>query len=213
MNNQHIVIKYYDKFSRVYDWVSPKRYYHKPREFAITEMNLNKGQTILNIPCGTGQNFEYFQKYMANTGRIVGIDLSEGMLLQATEKVKKNLWDNIELFKGDATQINSEWIDKEIERELKFDSILCDLGLSGFPKWEMIIDNLLSLLRPNGKLVIMDWFIEKRSIRGEFIKWIGKGEVNRPLWQYMENKVAHFTLDNSFKGGDMFVASGNKKPF
>ena len=57
----------------------------------------------------------------------------------------------------------------------------------------------------------MDWYIEKLNLRGRFIKWIGKGEVNRPIWQYLENKVANFKVDNSFKKGEMFVASGNKK--
>ena len=204
-------IKYYDKFSKVYDFFSSKRYYHKPREFAIKEMDLHKNQIVLNIPCGTGQNFEYFQKSMLNTGKIIGIDLSEGMLSIAKDKVEKNGWKNIKIIKEDATQINSEWVKKEFGKDLKFDSILCDLGLSGFPKWELIIDNLISLLKPNGKLVIMDWYIEKRTLRGEFIKWVGKGEVNRPLWQYMKGKVSNFKLDNSFKGGDMFVSSGNKK--
>ena len=57
----------------------------------------------------------------------------------------------------------------------------------------------------------MDWYIAKFSLRGEFIKWIGKGEVDRPLYQYMENKVSNFELNNSFKRGGMFVASGTKK--
>ena len=57
----------------------------------------------------------------------------------------------------------------------------------------------------------MDWYINKPSFRGAFIKWIGKGEVNRPLYQYLENKVTDFKLDNSFKSGQMFVASGIKK--
>ena len=209
--DQKKATKYYDKFAKIYDLVSSKRYYQKPREFAIEEMDLSKSQIVLNIPCGTGQNFEFFQKRMSNTGKIIGIDLSEGMLLKAKEKVEKYRWENIEIVKEDATQINQDWIKGEFGDNFRFDSILCDLGLSGFPKWELIIDNLISLLKPDGKLVIMDWHIEKRTLRGEFIKWVGKGEVNRPLWQYMKDKVSNFKLNNSFKNGDMFVASGNKK--
>ena len=109
-------------------------------------------------------------------------------LLKAKEKIQNNAWKNINVFCGDATKINEEWIDKNIEQNLRFDSVLCDLGLSGFPEWQKIIDNLISILKPDGKLVIMDWFIEKSSLRGEFIKWIGKGDVNRPIYQYMEKK-------------------------
>jgi len=35
--------------------------------------------------------------------------------------------------------------------------------------------------------------------------------VNRPIWQYLENKVAEFKVDSSFNRGGVFVASGTKR--
>ena len=211
IEKQKKATKYYDRFAKIYDLVSSKSYYSKPREFAIKEMYLNENQNILNIPCGTGQNFVDFQKYLKDTGKIIGIDLSQGMLEKAKGKIEKNKWSNIQIIKGNATEIDTEWIKKEFNTDLKFDTVFCDLGLSGFPEWEKVIDNLISLLKPNGKIIIMDWYIEKPNLRGLFIKWVGKGEVNRPIWQYLENKVSNFKVENSFKNGEMFVASGNKK--
>jgi ubiquinone/menaquinone biosynthesis C-methylase UbiE len=211
IENQKEAIQYYDKFAKIYDWVSSKSYYKNPREFALNELDLKPNQAVLNIPCGTGQNFIYFQKYLSNTGTIIGLDLSTGMLKQAQEKKDKNQWDNIELLAADATRVNVDWINLNIKQDFKFDSILCDLGLSGFPDWRQVIDNLLSLLKPNGKIVIMDWYIEGPSLRGSFIKWVGKGEVNRPIYQYLENKVNNFRLNNTFKSGQMFVVSGTRK--
>ena len=204
-------VRYYNWFSRVYDLISSKSYYHKIREFAISELNLVENQTVLNIPCGTGQNFEYYQKYLNNSGELVAIDISEGMLSKANAYIEKNHWKNIKTFAADASEVNTDWVNTNLAKNLKFDSILCDLGLSGFPDWQSIIDNLISLLRPNGSLVVMDWYIKKPTLRGEFIKWIGKGEVNRPIYQYIEGKLSDFKLNNSFKSGDMFVASGIKK--
>ena len=57
----------------------------------------------------------------------------------------------------------------EHEKDLRFNAILCELGLSGFPEWQKIIENLVALLKPNGKLVIMDWYIDRPSLRGKFI--------------------------------------------
>ena len=208
---QEKATKYYDRFSKVYDFISLKVYYHKARSFAVAELELRKGQTVLNLPVGTGQNFEYFQKYLNNSGHILAIDISEGMLAKAKKKVEKKGWKNISLLIGDATEINKTWLAKLDLEGLEVDAILCDLGLSGFPNWENIIDNMLSILKPNGRMVIMDWYIEKPGIRGEFINWIGKGEVNRPIWKYLKKKVANFKLDDSFNRGDVFVASGNKK--
>lgn len=202
---------YYDRFSKIYDLVSSDLYYKEPRKFAIEKLNIKPNQTILNIPCGTGQNFSYFQHYLKNTGQIIAIDLSEGMLKVAENKTNKKGWKNIKTLSGDATKINQNWIDEHIEKDLRFDSVFCDLGLSGFPDWQNIIDNMISLLKPFGKIVIMDWYIEKPSLRGKFIKWIGKGEVNRPLYQYLEKRVVNFELKNTFKNGEMFVATGTKK--
>lgn len=98
----------------------------------------------------------------------------------------------------------------EHEKDLRFNAILCELGLSGFPEWQKIIENLVALLKPNGKLVIMDWYIDRPSLRGKFIKWIARGEVNRQLYQYMERKVGNFELNNTFKNGQIFVATGTK---
>ncbi|GLR16827.1 class I SAM-dependent methyltransferase [Portibacter lacus] len=207
-DKQASAIRYYDRFSKIYDWISSDSYYRKARTLAIEKMDLKQNQTILNIPCGTGQNFSNFQNELNNTGKIVGVDLSGGMLSKAKVKAKK--WSNIKLIKADATEIDRDWINEYVDEGLEFDSILCDLGLSGFPDWKNVIDNLINLLKSGGKLVIMDWYIEKPNLRGWFIKWVGKGEVNRPLYQYMEGKVDHFEVDHSFKNGEMFVAVGSR---
>ena len=88
---------YYDKFSRVYDWLSPKVYYHKARQAAIDSLDLEEGQTVLNVPIGTGQNLEYFQRYLNGTGHIIGVDISEGMLSKAFEKVGEKNYSNVAL--------------------------------------------------------------------------------------------------------------------
>lgn len=210
MNKSKIAKKYYDKFSKVYDFLSPDIYYRKPRIKAIEEMDIKENQTILNIPCGTGQSIHYINKRMNNTGQIIGLDLSKGMLNKSKKKAQSENWDNTILLEANATQLNQDWIKKEMGHEILFDSILCDLGLSGFPEWQKVIDNMLGLLKPDGRLVIMDWYMSKLSLRGRFIKLIGGGEVQRPIWQYLETNCSDFHLFNNFKNGEMFVASGKK---
>lgn len=212
MKNIDKFITYYDKFSRVYDLFSPKAYYHKARSYAIKELELQQDQTLLNVPCGTGQNFEYFQTFLQGTGLIIGVDLSSGMLEKAQTKAQKHNWKNIQLIKQDVRMLNQQWLKELLESENPpmVDAILCDLGLSGFPDWQKIIDQLLSLLKPGGKIVIMDWYMEKRTLRGAFVEWIGKGEVTRPIWQYLKPRVKDFQLEHSFNRGGVFVATGKK---
>ena len=204
---------YYDKFSFVYDLLSPENYYHKARTDAVKELYLIENQTILNVPIGTGQNLEYFQEYLKNTGLIIGVDLSEGMLSKAQKKIELNKWSNVELLKKDALSINKLLITPILKskNQEKVDAILVDLGLSGFPSWKKCIDAYIDLLTPKGRIVIMDWYIEKNNLQGAIVKWIGKGEVNRPIYQYLESKVDNFKVDTSFNRGGVFVASGTKK--
>jgi len=209
MKNQNEATTYYDKFSRVYDLLSPKAYYHRARFTAIKELNLVEGKSVLNVPVGTGQNFDYFQAYLKNKGLIIGVDISSGMLKKAQRKIHKNNWNNIKLINQDVLTIRSGEVSELVEQN-GVDAILCDLGLSGFPHWKEVIDALVSMLPVNGRISIMDWYIEKPSLRGEFIKWVGKGEINRPIWQYLETKVSDFSVDTSFNRGGVFVASGTK---
>ncbi|WP_235297060.1 class I SAM-dependent methyltransferase [Portibacter marinus] len=203
-------ISFYDRFSKVYDWLSPKWYYHKARSYAVQQLNLKPGQTILNLPCGTGQNFEYFQKYLKDSGLIIGIDLSPGMLNKAEIKIKRHEWSNIKVFRADARNICDKWLKSNIDNKIQVDALICDLGLSGFPEWQSIVDNMLELLSPNGTMVIMDWYLPKPSLRGAFIKWIGKGEVDRPIYQYLEKRVNQFRVNTTFNRGGVFVATAVK---
>ena len=209
---QRKATSYYDKFSGVYDVLSPKSYYHKARLQAIRELRINKGSSVLNVPVGTGQNIEYLQKYLENSGLIVGVDISLGMLRKAKKKTEQNQWKNIKLLNRNVAELGSSIGSEALGSEglEGFDAILCDLGLSGFPQWKDVIDALVSMLSKNGRISIMDWYIENPSMRGNFVKWIGKGEVDRPIWQYLETKVLDFRVDSSFNRGGVFVASGRK---
>ncbi len=211
---QKKAISYYDAFSKVYDILSPKAYYYKARSYAMKELQLQPNQTILNIPCGTGQNFEFFQENLQGSGLVLGIDLSPGMLEKAQAKTQRHHWNNISVIQKDVRLIDQMWLEnfsKNGDEPVIIDAILCDLGLSGFPAWELVIDQLLSILRPEGKIVIMDWYMEKKTLRGKFIEWIGKGEVTRPIWQYLKPLVNDFRVNNRFNRGGVFVASGRKR--
>ncbi|SEG05536.1 phosphatidylethanolamine/phosphatidyl-N-methylethanolamine N-methyltransferase [Halpernia humi] len=208
---QKKAITYYDKLSVIYDFIS-NWYYKKARKYAISELKINRENTVLNLPCGTGENLKYFQKFLQNSGNIIGIDLSSGMLAQARKKVEANNYKNVHLIIENATKIDQDWMKDFSNGNFpeKVDAVFCDLGLSGLPEWENIIDNMISILRPGGRIVILDWFIEDPGLKGAFVKWIGKGEVNRPIYQYLKTKVSDFKVVDSFNFGGVFVASGTK---
>ena len=207
--NQKQATRYYDRFSYVYDLLSSDYYYKKPRSYAIKQMRIKENQFILNIPCWTWQNFSYFNDYLSNTGKIIWVDISKGMLKKSKNKIKKYGWNNIILYEQNVLSINSLWLKENCNND-KFDSVLIDLGLSWFPEWQKIIDNMLEILKPWWRIVIMDWYIEKRSLRSSIIEYFWKWKTNRNIWQYLSKKVTNYKYNESFKNWDMFVASGEK---
>lgn len=204
-------IRYYNAFASIFDVVSNKYLFQKSRAFAIQELQLQEGYHLLNLPCGTGQNFNLFQKTLKCTGRVVAIDLSKGMLKQADKKVRKNNWTNIHLQQEGATQINLDWVNNQIESGFRFDAILCDFGLSNFPEWEKVLGNLVELLQPKGKLVVLDWYVEKPGQLGKLIKRLKIGQVNLPIAESMKTKLSDFNINSTFANGRIFVASGTRK--
>lgn len=208
---QEKAIRYYDRISGIYDFIS-NWYYKRARKYAIQKLKLENSDTVLNLPCGTGVNFKYFQSSLENSGLIIGIDLSNGMLEQAKRKIIKNKWNNIELHLENATTIDAEWLNRNTSSKgaESIDGVLCDLGLSGLLEWKNIIDNMISTLKPGGRFVILDWYLENSGLLGKFIQWIGKGEVKRPLWQYLQTKVYDFELKKFGVFNGVFVASGVK---
>jgi len=70
------------------------------RRQAIAALRVKRGDTVLDVACGTGINFDELQRRVGLEGRIVGIDLSREMLDRARERVSRNGWRNITLIES-----------------------------------------------------------------------------------------------------------------
>jgi SAM-dependent methyltransferase len=138
------------------------------------------------------------------------------MLKKGQELVEKNSWTNVSLFQTDAREINSQSIEKITNKKLHFDRIICVLGLSVIPEWELVLDNLLDLLKEDGKIVIVDVFAENRNFNTLLVEKIAKADLNRKIWQTLETKTDNFHLEylpvkENKVGGKLFVAVGTKR--
>ena len=56
-----------------------------------------RGDTVVEIGCGTGMNFPLLQAEIGSSGRIIGVDISEEMLKRAEKRISDAGWDNVEL--------------------------------------------------------------------------------------------------------------------
>lgn len=73
-----------------------------PGSVAVEALHLQKGDTVVEIGCGTGLNFSLLQDRIGPQGRIIGVDMTDAMLDQARARIAKHDWDNVELIQCDA---------------------------------------------------------------------------------------------------------------
>lgn len=104
-------------------------------------------EAILDIATGTGDLVLMMAK--TNAQRIVGLDLSEGMLSVGRKKVKElNLEHQIEMIQGDSENLPFE--------DNTFDAITVSFGVRNFENLEKGLKEIYRVLKPNGIFVILE---------------------------------------------------------
>lgn len=67
------------------------------RREAISRLALRRGDTVLDVGCGTGLSFARLQQDIGPKGKIVGIEQCPEMLQQAQRRVEQQAWSNVTL--------------------------------------------------------------------------------------------------------------------
>jgi demethylmenaquinone methyltransferase/2-methoxy-6-polyprenyl-1,4-benzoquinol methylase len=130
----------------------------------------HKPQLILDVATGTG-DFA-IQCAKLHPKKIIGVDISEGMMKFGREKIKKaGLEQLINLEYGDAETLAFA--------DDTFDAIVVGFGVRNFENLEKGLINLKRILKPGGKLVILEF----SNPRNGFIRW---------AYNYYFNKVTPF---------------------
>jgi ubiquinone/menaquinone biosynthesis C-methylase UbiE len=117
------------------------------RREAVKRLDLKQGDLVVDIGCGTGLNFALLQEAIGETGRIIGVDLTDAMLEQARRRVAKAGWENVELVQADATHY---------QFPAQVDGILSALALTFVPDGARVIQNGCRALAPGRRWVVLD---------------------------------------------------------
>jgi ubiquinone/menaquinone biosynthesis C-methylase UbiE len=117
------------------------------RQKAVVRLGLSRGDSVLEIGCGTGNSLEYLREAVGPAGRIYGVDISPGMLRRAKARRDANRWHNIELSEGDAVEFSAP---------KSLDGVLFALSYNTMPHHRSVLRKAWDQLRPGGRLVIVD---------------------------------------------------------
>lgn len=118
-----------------------RRLFLPDREHAVRALDLQGGERVADFCCGTGLDFPALRR--AGAAEIVGVDLTEAMLLRAAQRDP-----GATLVLGDVTRV---------EPAAPADAGIVSYGLSLVPDWRGALANLHRWLRPGGTLVILDF--------------------------------------------------------
>jgi demethylmenaquinone methyltransferase/2-methoxy-6-polyprenyl-1,4-benzoquinol methylase len=169
------------------------------RKRAIRELKEIQPQTVLDVATGTADVAIMTHKYL-HPRKIIGIDISEGMLDLGRQKIARLLLnEHIELQYGDSEAINFP--------PGSFDAITVAFGVRNFENLEKGLAEMHRVLRPGGKLVILEFSRPKqklfsglynaymRLIAPGIGRWLSK---NREAYQYLYSSVKAFPEGETF---------------
>ncbi|MCR9254358.1 MAG: bifunctional demethylmenaquinone methyltransferase/2-methoxy-6-polyprenyl-1,4-benzoquinol methylase UbiE [bacterium] len=170
------------------------------RKKAIKKLKELQPKKILDIATGTG-DFA-IQALDLNPDKVIGVDISEGMLSVGRKKLKKmKLDDRIELFSGDSEKLNFE--------DNSFDAVIVAFGVRNFENLEKGLADMLRVVRPGGKIVVLEfsrpgWTPFKQLYNFYFSSILPKlGRLiskDRAAYTYLPDSV------RKFPDGDQFLA-------
>jgi len=142
------IVKGYDRVARLYSTLEPLYLIFPPtRRKAVATLKLKAGDTVLEIGAGTGRNLPYLVDAVGPTGTVIAVDASEGMLAEACKLIERHGWSSVQLLHQDAAQL-------QLDRDV--DAVLFSLSYSVLPEPGPALAETWKLLRPSGRLVVMD---------------------------------------------------------
>jgi len=182
------------------------------RKRAIRELLEINPQLILDVATGTADMPVMMIKYL-KPKKIIGIDISDGMLDIGTKKINKLKLDNqVELQKGDSEAINFP--------DNSFDAITVAYGVRNFEHLEKGLQEMLRVLKPTGKLIVLEFSQPKnyffKRLCDLYFKFITPGvgrliSKNKDAYQYLNKSVKAFPEGNDFI--DILKKTGYADPY
>lgn len=151
-------------------------------------------QEILDIACGTGDFSIAIARAMAPGSRVTGLDLSEGMLAVMRAKLAAaGLEDRVACVQGDSEALPYA--------DATFDCVTIAFGIRNFEHRETALREILRVLKPGGKLVILELSVPSNPVIRWFYKLYftgllpvigGKISGDKAAYRYLPASVLNF---------------------
>jgi len=178
------------------------------RKKAINELKKDNPQLILDVATGTG-DFAFEALKILNPKKIVGVDISQGMLDIAQQKItKRSLGDKFGIKLGDSEKLPFE--------ASEFDAVTVAYGVRNFENLEVGLADIYRVLKPGGKAVVLEFSKPKtfpiKQLYNFYFSYVTPGigklfSKDARAYSYLPESVA------AFPDGERFVNLMQKAGF
>lgn len=168
------------------------------RKKAIKQLKAHQPKLILDIATGTGDLA--IEALKLNPEKIIGVDISEGMLEVGRKKmIELGVEDQVEMRMGDSEQLLFE--------DNKFDAVIVAFGVRNFENLEKGLADMRRVLKDGGKLVVLEFSkptkFPMKQLYGFYFKailpLIGKlVSSDNAAYTYLPESVAEFPYGQQF---------------
>ena len=119
----------------------------------VDRLELQRGERVLDVPCGTGPALLLAAERVGPSGRVVGIDYAEQMLEIARGKVRAAGMSQVDLRVGDMTELPAP--------DVAYDAVVCVLGVFFVDDMPALVRSFSDLVRPGGGRLVVTVFGER----------------------------------------------------
>jgi len=185
-------MKWYDLIAPIYD-KAIRSLYLPYRRKVVKSLQLEPGQTVLDLGCGSGLNLELIMEGIGSQGKLIGVDFSIKMLKRAQKTIDQHGWKNVYLLQQDARQLNINELNIHSNSGIRIDRVLCTLGFSVFPNWENVFEKSYSLLERNGRYGIMDLYNKNRTFQTQIVNILANSDISRRVWEPLQKICSNYS--------------------
>jgi phosphatidylethanolamine/phosphatidyl-N-methylethanolamine N-methyltransferase len=151
--------KIYDIHSVFYD-ATFGRLVKRRIERAINHMNIAETDTVLDLGIGTGASLGFYPPH----GRVIGIDLSAGMLRECRKKIREQGFDHVTVFQANALQLPFA--------DNTFDHVFISHVITVVSDPYMLVREAQRVCKEGARIVIVNHFQSTNRFIGLVEKWL-----------------------------------------
>ena len=116
------------------------------RRTAVEELDLEAGERVVDLGCGPGGSFSLLAAAVGQRGDVLGVDYSAGMARSAGRTAAEV---------PSASVVQSDAATLPLCAD-SVDAVFASLALSAMPELGAVLDEIDRIVRPGGRLVIVD---------------------------------------------------------